>query len=349
MWSRILTVAVVALAALVAPAGAHADTQEPTRILIVGDSVTNGSVGDWTWRYRLWNNLVGPGGADVDFVGPNTGVLDAEADTVNAMEYADPDFDVDHAARWGMSFAFPDHPPAELVEEYDADVVVEMLGLNDLTWLQGSPEVVADIARRWVGEMRSVNPEVSVVLTELPQDWIVKVSEYNVLLEQVAADLDEPGARVVVAEAPVPFVLDSDTWDIGHPSATGEVKIARSVAEALEDVGVGSAPEAFPEVVNGPPVPPVMTVRKQRGGITGVWWSMPLGATGVQVWQRRPGWPWERVLSPGDGLGPGERALVRVRAFKGSAVSPLWSNVVGVAGSVRGRLGMTKGPAGHPG
>ena len=333
---RILASLAVAAAVLVGPVqSAHADEQEPTRILIVGDSVTNGSVGDWTWRYRLWNNLTGPGGASVDFVGPNTGVLDAEADTVNAMEYADPDFDVDHAARWGMSFAFPDRPPAELVEEYDADVVVEMLGLNDLTWLQGSPEVVADIARRWVGEMRAVNPEVSVVLTELPQDWIVKVPEYNALLEQVAAELDEPGARVVVAEAPVPFVLDVDTWDIAHPSATGEVKIARSVAVALEEVGVGSAPGVFPTVVNGPPVPPVVTVRKQRGGVTGVWWSVPLGATGVQVWQRRAGEGWVRVSGPYVGLQPGVRAVVRVRAFKGAAVSPLWSNVVTVTGARR--------------
>ncbi len=27
------------------------------RLLLVGDSVTHGSTGDWTWRYRLWHHL----------------------------------------------------------------------------------------------------------------------------------------------------------------------------------------------------------------------------------------------------------------------------------------------------
>jgi lysophospholipase L1-like esterase len=333
--SRILVAvaAVLVWCGLAQPADArvHTDAAGPTRILIVGDSVTNGSVGDWTWRYRLWNNLVGSG-ADVDFVGPNTGVLDAELDTVNAMEYADSNFDVDHAARWGMSLAFPDHPVGELVAEYHADVVVEDLGLNDLTWLQGSPEVAADLARRFVGDVRAANPAASVVLTQLPQDWIDKTAEFNALLEDLAVGLDEPGARVVVAEAPVPFVLDEDTWDLAHPSATGEVKIARSVAEALAEVGVGSDPAAFPDVVNGPPTPPVLSTTRTMAGLARLSWTMPLGATGVQMWRRLEGEDWHEVdARPVLGVRPGQTAQVRVQAFKGSAVSPSFSNVVTVS------------------
>ena len=40
------------------------------RILIVGDSMTQGSAGDWTWRYGLWKHL-DDADVDVDFVGPN--------------------------------------------------------------------------------------------------------------------------------------------------------------------------------------------------------------------------------------------------------------------------------------
>lgn len=337
-----LAATALTVAGLTLPTPAQAD--DPTRILIIGDSVTNGSVGDYTWRYRLWNNLTGPGGADVDFVGPNVGVLgpdeeDGEGDTVDSMLYADPDFDTDHAARWGMSLAFPDHPPAELVEDYAADVVVVDMGLNDLTWLQGSPDVVADIERRWVGEMRSANPGVSVVLAQLPQDWIVKVPVFNDLLEDVAAELDTPESRVVVAEAPEPFVLDTDTWDIGHPSATGEVKIAESVAVALAQVGVGSAPTVFPEVVNGPADAPVLSAVAGRFGVSGLSWSGALGASGVEWWRRdvTAGGGWVEVESPRLGVRPGRAVEWRVRAFKGAAVSPLWSNVVRVSRPVRGR------------
>lgn len=27
---------------------------QPISVMVVGDSITQGSEGDWTWRYRLW-------------------------------------------------------------------------------------------------------------------------------------------------------------------------------------------------------------------------------------------------------------------------------------------------------
>lgn len=331
--AALATLAAVAGVAGPGPGDAHAGepASDPTRILIIGDSVTNGSVGDWTWRYRLWNNLTGPGGADVDFVGPNVGVLDGEADTINAMEYADPDFDVDHAARWGMSLALPDHPAGDLVAAYGADVVIEHLGLNDLTWLRETPEAVAGLARRLVTDARAASPDVSVVLCQLPQTWIGKTAEYNRLIEDVAAELDDAAARVVVAEAPDPFLLDVDTWDLAHPSAMGEVKIARSVAEALADVGVGTAPEVFPQVVNGPAEAPVLASVQTHGIDVGLTWSGALGATGVRWWWRdvTAEGDWLEVREPGRvAVRPGQVSEWRVQAFKGAAVSPLFSNVV---------------------
>ncbi|MFC7503453.1 hypothetical protein, partial [Nocardioides sp. GCM10030258] len=50
-------------AGLALPGTAHGADEEPdlpddvVRVLIVGDSVTQGSSGDWTWRYRLWRHL----------------------------------------------------------------------------------------------------------------------------------------------------------------------------------------------------------------------------------------------------------------------------------------------------
>lgn len=45
------------------------------RILIVGDSITQGSSGDYTWRYRLWDEhqSTDPG---YTFVGPRTDLHD---------------------------------------------------------------------------------------------------------------------------------------------------------------------------------------------------------------------------------------------------------------------------------
>ena len=45
---------------------------EAIRIMVVGDSITQGVEGDWTWRYRLWEWFKSQNIA-VDFVGPFMG------------------------------------------------------------------------------------------------------------------------------------------------------------------------------------------------------------------------------------------------------------------------------------
>ena len=95
---RLIAAALVAASlSTFSPATAQADT-DAARILIVGDSVTQGSRGDYTWRYFWWKNLEARD-ADVDFVGPTTGVFDNWNWKYTGTDaYADPNFDMDHAA-----------------------------------------------------------------------------------------------------------------------------------------------------------------------------------------------------------------------------------------------------------
>jgi hypothetical protein len=50
----------------------------PAKIMIIGDSISQGHEGDYTWRYRLWewsqSNV-----AEVDFVGPYNGAHGPDA------------------------------------------------------------------------------------------------------------------------------------------------------------------------------------------------------------------------------------------------------------------------------
>ena len=62
-------------AGVTVPSAAGAEDVDPVRILLVGDSVTQGSAGDWTWRYRLWKHFDAAGVA-VDFVGPRNDLYD---------------------------------------------------------------------------------------------------------------------------------------------------------------------------------------------------------------------------------------------------------------------------------
>lgn len=336
MLNRLVGVAVatvLAFAGLAAPA--HAAEPAAVRILIVGDSVTHGTVGDWTWRYRLWQNLTAAG-ARVDFVGPHDGVLNPRTGDREDPRYADPvmgsGFDDDHAARWGMAFVTQEYPIGELVEEYQPDIVVEMLGTNDLAFYGATPEDVAASASEFVREARAAKPDVDVVLGQVVDRWISGAEVVNWWLGVIAADRDQPDARVVTTEAPEPWVQGEDTYDSLHPAAVGEVKIARSVAAALEELGVAADLGAFPDVANGPARAARAVVLWDRHGIPRPAWSLPAGAEGVRLWRRdvSAGGDWEQV----DGARryedpqPGQVVRWRVQAFKGSAVSPLFSNEI---------------------
>ncbi|WP_107484679.1 NPP1 family protein [Streptomyces sp. MJM1172] len=51
---------------------------DPLKGMVVGDSMTQGHEGDWTWRYRLWQWFRDQD-ASVDFVGPYTGTMPPDA------------------------------------------------------------------------------------------------------------------------------------------------------------------------------------------------------------------------------------------------------------------------------
>ena len=66
----------------------------------VGDSMTIGSAGEHTWRYRMWRHLRDTYGGPFALVGPREALHDPAADAPTSYEYADPDFPRGHLAGW---------------------------------------------------------------------------------------------------------------------------------------------------------------------------------------------------------------------------------------------------------
>ena len=334
---RTLLAAALLLGALTALSGCGGGT--PTRIMLVGDSITQGSAGDWTWRYRLWQHLR-DSGAQVDLVGPWDDLYDYNAGVFGSHAYADPHFDQDHAARWGTAFTDEQPPIGTLVRRYHPDVVVEGFGVNDLVWRHETPQDTLAAARSFVEQARATAPDVDVVLTALPQRWLAGVDEYDAGLTRLAPELSTSESPVVVALPAQPFVQDVDTWDAAHPSATGEVKIAAGVADALAALGIGTPyPRPLPEVPLGPRRPAVLSaVAGPAAGEVDLSWQLPPGGTAVFVWLRhvttREDWVRLPIPQPGtsftaSGLVAGDRYEFRVQAEKGTAVaSDVFSDVV---------------------
>lgn len=252
MFHRLAVVVAAALGAALLPGCATAaDTDEPARVLIVGDSVTQGLDGDYTWRYFAAREL----GSRVDLVGNHNGTLTPGAVNDWGGTYADPAFDTDHAARWGMALWEMQNTPStttpqirDLVAAYRPDVVVEQLGVNDLDRVGLTADEMVGQVRTFVAEARAAKPDVDVVLGSLPQTWIGDAAAYNAALPSLAAELSTNASRVT-ATATAPWTRGVDTYDFAHPTTSGQEKLAAVVVDALAPLLPAPAPETVSPVV----------------------------------------------------------------------------------------------------
>ena len=337
------------LAALVCVPGSLATASsaaaaDPVRVLLVGDSITQGSAGDWTWRYRLWQHLTSHGVA-VDLVGPREDLWDNLAEGPGSTAYVDPAFDRDHAARWGMTMAYPDVPIATLVTDYRPDVVVEMLGAADLQYLDATPDQLEAVTRAFVADVHSADPDTDVVLATVPKPWLPAAAEFNLRVEDLAAELDTPAARVVPADVAAGLDRVQDTWDDAHLNAWGEVRTAAAVADSLAVLGVGppaDRPLGLP--ARGPRLRALPAAQVGDGSVRLSWTRSP-GTTATEVWMQdtTAGAPWTRLgiaswrqtTWQADGLVNGHAIAFRLVPVKGlwAAEADAWSEVSGLVPS----------------
>lgn len=321
---------------LLALGQAPATPAEPVRIMLSGDSLTQGFDGDHTWRYRLWGLLAGAG---VEFVGPRTDLVDLDTESYGSQAYADPAFDRDHAARWGAAYLLPAFDIESLISEYRPDVVVQTMGVNDLVWLGRDPAAVAADAAEFVRRVQRADPDVDVVLALLPQVWYPQVVTYNDGLRAVASALDSELGRVVIAASDSGITALADTFDKVHLAATGELTFAAAVADALAGLGIGRpAVRPLPKVRNGPRQAATLTVEPGRRRAV-VRWTDPPGGSVEYLWMRdlSRSFTWRRSALPLSGSRHVVRGLVprhvyeiRLQAARGSAVSDVMSATVRV-------------------
>lgn len=250
------------------PAVASDHSSAPQKILLYGDSITQGAVARWTWRYRLWQGLQAAG-TPVDFVGPMHTVWSFTTGDMYSMEYRDPNFDTDHASYAGMTLSHPNWTIANLAEQYHPNVIVGLIGFNDI-WRYGvSPQSLITLWQKQITLARQADPGVTIVLGQYGQVWMPNVSAYNAALAALAGSMDRPAARVILAKAPV-FAEHQDTFDGVHLTTSGEILQAASVAAALAQVGLKSA-TAAPDAPDNGQFAPVPTVTTTNGLVVASW------------------------------------------------------------------------------
>lgn len=216
-------------------------------MMFVGDSMTIGRAGDYTWRYRMWQHL----GDGCEIVGPRTELYES------STAYADPAFPAEarrHLSAWGEGWQHMAPVIRETVAAHRVDLLLISLGLIDLGFYTDAEETARN-ARRFLTEAREANPHIrAVVLPVIPNTraetdapFAVEVAHFNDLLAKVVADLDAPRSPLLLASRPESYDIHSDTYDGTHPNESGERKLASAFAEALyQGWGVGGPAPSSP-------------------------------------------------------------------------------------------------------
>lgn len=248
------------------------DTDGPLRIMVEGDSLSQGFSGDTTWRYWVAQEFARQG-VPVDFVGPHHGSSQGPVNPFGGR-YARA-FDSEHAARVGSQLYGKEHLGSitARMQEFSPDIVVLMIGYNDLRRGGKTARQVSDGVREFVARVRAVSPDTKVVIGKLMNalDRFHKRrpmanKAYNNQITEFAAG--KP--RILIAQTDVGWRPRKWTTDGVHPNPTGETVLAQRFAMALHRAG---ALPGQPALIQQRPWRPRITTNAvgRRGGLTVSW------------------------------------------------------------------------------
>ncbi|MEU8775051.1 GDSL-type esterase/lipase family protein [Streptomyces sp. NPDC048606] len=220
------------------------------RFMFVGDSMTIGRAGDYTWRYRMWRHLDSTLGPADRVVGPRTGLYDAATDGADSHDYAAPDFPAParrHLAGWGEGWQHMAPLIGPAVAEHRPDVLLVSLGLIDLGFYTRADQTAVNV-RRFVEAARGARPAVRMVFlpvianvrAEEDAPFAAEVTRFNELLAKTVADLTTDASPILLAARPQGYDIHVDTYDGTHPNAAGEHRLAGEFAAVLHQAwGIG--------------------------------------------------------------------------------------------------------------
>ena len=289
-----------------------------SKILVVGDSISNGMLGDYTWRNRLAENL-GDSNTSVQFVGHRTGTENiyddpADLDTISGQQppddnYANPtdgyyNGEIDptcslglcaHDALWGWSFNVAKNHIAADVSTYQPNYMLIELGFNDLAFLNTPSGTLAD-AKTLIDNARAVDPTVKVlianVVTRAPlcgfDNLNSSIATYNNDLAAAVPGWSTSQSPVKLVDVSSGYNSSTMTYDGLHPNGLGEYEIADAFTTVLaDDFGLGADPGPPPTSVPGITLstPPSISASTGSTGVL-LQWSRVYGASGYKIFER---------------------------------------------------------------
>lgn len=253
--------------------------------MVVGDSISHGQEGDYTWRYRLYDwattqNL------EMYYVGPYRGTFpkqqaepptpaprqgqsspDPVLDFTQGRDYASDigtGWDTGHFAAWGRQLAQDKGQIRQMVAEYQPDILLVELGFNDMGWWVSDAGGTLSSMDTFVSEARAAKSDVKFAIANVPDrtfidgraDLVVNTYTYNQNLPGWADGWNQDSSPVVVVDFNGAYSCTSlggcdAAYDGLHPNAKGEFEIASAFSKGMISLGYGkdalSVPDNIPQ------------------------------------------------------------------------------------------------------
>lgn len=305
------------------------------RFMIVGDSISQGWEGDYTWRYRLWERMQSQK-MDVDFVGPYKGTmktqavqpgpylprLDTEPEITHPpgwlpLPYTDGAYAKDltrtwptsHYSVWGRQAKQDKDQIQGYTTTHYPDFILVELGFNDLGWFVDGPEGTLASMKKIVDEARAAKPDVSFVLANVPDrtfiegrdDLPVITAQYNKLLADSIATWSTSQSPIRLAYLNEAYDCDlyscPASHDGLHPNSLGEYQIARAFSSALHTgFDLGTVSLDGPGAVPDRPTPVPSNFRVESVAYgLRVTWDPVFGAYSYDIRHRQVGGDWQET------------------------------------------------------
>ena len=202
--------------------------QEITRILPLGDSITQGGNARPGYRRALWL-LLKENGFNVDFVGSQT-----------SFENSSPpddqlDFDLDHEGHWGWETnQIADALPAWL-ESYTADIALVHLGTNDFDRGESVSDTLDDLSAV-LALLRESNPDITILLAEIIPMRFKSTRKFNTALRAWASNASTTESKLIIVDQYSGYYSLLYNYDKYHPNSWGEKRIANRWFDALSEI-----------------------------------------------------------------------------------------------------------------
>lgn len=288
----------IAVVIVAHPVSSQASQQPgPVTMMIVGDSITAGQTGDYTWRYWFYAQERAAG-VDLSLVGPYSGLatinpnpppgelgITLPSPKYDNHDYADPDFDQRCLCLWGYSIEQATAAMYHAVAQGKPDYLLVLMGAADMDFYEENGGVAEAKMQQLVAAARAANPDIRIVLGEVPESqkgiddpaFGRQEATFNADLARDGQAWSTPQSTIVVIDTGIDPA--TDLYDNSHPNSHGEVKIAAAFVNALAtNFSVGAPyPYPLPSPPLGPQQAPRLTAKGGKGSVT-LTWTSSLGA-----------------------------------------------------------------------